>query len=145
MTTNPNKTDGAQQVPVTSVAVVLGVIIALTVFALTGLGGTIYLCRISSNPVLVEAAVKMIQTDPSSAMAALMLLRTDAAVIAIVSGLTGVAVGSLGGVLNSSRTQYAATASGSSVTVEGGEVSIKQPISDATGKPEPIPVKEAQP
>lgn len=95
-----------QQNVVTSVNVVFMVVGSIAAFALIGLIGTIYLCGTSSNPVLVAAAVKMIQTDPSSALAALQLLRTDASMIAIVSGLTGVSVGYLGGVLTNSRTQY---------------------------------------
>lgn len=95
----------SSEMPTTNPKVVLIVVIALAAITLTGLLGTIYLCHTNTDPVLVSTAAKMIQTDPSSAMAALMLLRADAAIIAIVSGLTGVALGQLGGVLSSSRTQ----------------------------------------
>lgn len=90
--------------PSTKNNVVLTVVWFIGVLALVGLCGTIYLCHLNTNPDLVAAAVKMIQTDPSSAMAAMNLLRADAAVIAIVSGLTGVFAGGLTSVLNNTRT-----------------------------------------
>lgn len=89
--------------PTTNTGVVTLVISFMGVLAIGGMAGTIYLCHMTGDPTLVSAAVKMIQTDPSSAMAALNLLRSDAAIIAIVSGLTGVAIGNLGSVLNNTR------------------------------------------
>lgn len=95
----------ASEIPTTNPRVVVIVVLSLALIALTGFVGTIWLCRINTDPTLVATAAKMIQTDPSSAMAALMLLRPESAVIAIVSNLTGVALGLLGSILSSSRTQ----------------------------------------
>jgi len=119
-------------------SVVLTVVWFVGVLAMIGLLGTIYLCHLNTNPELVAAAVKMIQTDPSSAMAALNLLRADASIIAIVSGLTGVLLGSLNGMLNNTRT-HNEDSDVKQITKSSTETTEQQP------KPEPIPPTPVNP
>ncbi len=91
--------------PTTRTSVVLTVVWFMGLLSMGGLYGTIHLCKLSNDPELINAAVKMIQTDPSSALAAMNLLHTDANMIATIAGLTGVCIGGLSGMLNSTKSQ----------------------------------------
>lgn len=105
--------------------VILAVICSLFIIAITGLSGTIFLCHVSTNELLVGAAVKMIQTDPSSAIAAMQLLRADGNQIAIISGMTGMAIGGLVGLLGNTRTTQNSGPSTMSTKVEDNSVTVE--------------------
>jgi hypothetical protein len=90
--------------PATKDITVILVTVSLSIFAIMGLVGTIRLCGVSSDPKLIESAVDLIKQSPNNLQAAVQLLQVNPAVIAIVSGLTGVALGNLGSMLNNTRT-----------------------------------------
>lgn len=117
--------------PATKNSVVLTVIWFMGCLSVGGMLGTIYLCKLNTDPVLVAAAVKMIQTDPSSALAATNLLRADASIIAIIAGMTGVCIGGLNGMLNNTRTSHP--------DAEAAQVrETTQTTTDVTTQPNPV-------
>lgn len=93
--------------PTVHIGVVIAVVAGIAAFALTGLIGTIYLAQTSKNPVLVQAAIDLVKSDPTQVLVALQLLQVNPATIAIVSGLTGTAIGILGTLLSNTRTTSA--------------------------------------
>jgi hypothetical protein len=113
--------------PTVHIGVVITVIVAIAVFALTGLCGTIYLSTTSKNPVLVQAAIELVKADPTQVLVALQLLQVNPATIAIVSGLTGTSIGILGTLLSNARTN---SASQIAAAKNGGvqQVAVQQPV-----------------
>jgi hypothetical protein len=151
---NPNPTPNQIQ-PTVHIGVVLCVIISIAIFALAGLGGTIYLSTTSKNPVLVQAAIELVKADPTQVLVALQLLQVNPATIAIVSGLTGTAIGILGTLLSNARTSSASQVQAQLATpdpktpalVKVQEPLITQDVHDPTrmGPPGPPPDAPAPP